>query len=446
MNHKLLSLPAVVFLLLSVWGICAWTRSYQPGASATPSTFKLQTVALRSVLPTVSFNGVGLSDVVDFLRDVSGQRILLNRPALSAAGIDAQAPITSGYSGIPLGDALARILPQAGNLGFESDGTTIIIAPKDQAGRVIGIERPSAILGHAHTVLRNARVNLRSTDYSDLDLGNAIELIASQTGASVSCDWRELEAAGIDPETRVDVPAPGPAAAVFQVLLANLRATRELQFVVGASGIRISTRQAFDREPAPSWVSFRLILVALSAPALLAGAAWVIRRRLHRAPSRRALRCAGLGLLALLLLTTMTATWAHGPPWWEFVPGSNRWTITADHGTLRLWHTPTDPSIPYQDLAHLGTAKAPDQDTLFDTAGLSIRRGDSPFNSWVAGMPLWEFVPVMVLLPVVWMILLIRRWREIRPGCCPRCGYDLRASNERCPECGMPMLGGAPSL
>ena len=50
-------------------------------------------------------------------------------------------------------------------------------------------------------------------------------------------------------------------------------------------------------------------------------------------------------------------------------------------------------------------------------------------------MPYWAPLLVFALLPVLWVW---RRRRHRRPGCCAVCGYDLRASPERCPECGNP--------
>jgi hypothetical protein len=46
------------------------------------------------------------------------------------------------------------------------------------------------------------------------------------------------------------------------------------------------------------------------------------------------------------------------------------------------------------------------------------------------------------ILPTIWLILMLRRRRNVRrrtEGRCTICGYDLRASVGRCPECGTPI-------
>lgn len=52
------------------------------------------------------------------------------------------------------------------------------------------------------------------------------------------------------------------------------------------------------------------------------------------------------------------------------------------------------------------------------------------------------------LLPALWIVLYrrgrLRRARAAAAGLCSRCGYDLRASAERCPECGTMIPSASP--
>jgi hypothetical protein len=52
----------------------------------------------------------------------------------------------------------------------------------------------------------------------------------------------------------------------------------------------------------------------------------------------------------------------------------------------------------------------------------------------------WLAAVVSLVLPMTWIISSSRRRTHARSGLCPACGYDLRATSERCPECGTTIL------
>ncbi len=56
--------------------------------------------------------------------------------------------------------------------------------------------------------------------------------------------------------------------------------------------------------------------------------------------------------------------------------------------------------------------------------------------------PPWVLPTDFALLPALWLTIFLFRRRsqdKKRLGLCPTCGYDLRASKGRCPECGTPI-------
>jgi hypothetical protein len=56
-----------------------------------------------------------------------------------------------------------------------------------------------------------------------------------------------------------------------------------------------------------------------------------------------------------------------------------------------------------------------------------------PSYIWI---PAWAPLALLAIAPLAKFTTCTRRLRQDRHGLCPTCGYDLRASAGRCPECG----------
>ena len=75
----------------------------------------------------------------------------------------------------------------------------------------------------------------------------------------------------------------------------------------------------------------------------------------------------------------------------------------------------------------------------------TIVRGTTPPGHWT--LPTWHVewlgwpINTVFCAVVLWLLFagpfVLRRWRRIRRGLCPKCAFDLRGSDSwRCPECG----------
>lgn len=62
-----------------------------------------------------------------------------------------------------------------------------------------------------------------------------------------------------------------------------------------------------------------------------------------------------------------------------------------------------------------------------------------PWDVW--WIPLWPFVLISAIVPSVVALRWWRKHRRQKRGLCRECGYDLRESRDRCPECGTPRTG-----
>jgi hypothetical protein len=111
------------------------------------------------------------------------------------------------------------------------------------------------------------------------------------------------------------------------------------------------------------------------------------------------------------------------------------WDVTDDPSDWKTWSTHTG-------RFNERCIRCP---AVWSVAGTSFERhdGSGTFAGWhqrVAVVPYWLTSMLLLLPPLKVTEAGLRRRRcRRRRGLCTACGYDLRASRDRCPECGTPI-------
>jgi general secretion pathway protein D len=126
------------------WPTISQTRDQTVAAERGGNTIDRAVQAqLDRQLPELKFDAVGFSDVVDFLRDVSGANLFVNWKSLEAAGIDRNTPVNTTLRNIKFSKALSTILDSVGGgqtkLGYTVDEGVITISTLDDLSKNVAV-------------------------------------------------------------------------------------------------------------------------------------------------------------------------------------------------------------------------------------------------------------------------------------------------------------------
>ena len=104
---------------------------------------------------------------------------------------------------------------------------------------------------------------------------------------------------------------------------------------------------------------------------------------------------------------------------------------------------------------HLSGWQASSEPGALAVSGVGLSRGawsegSMTYTVWTMRVPDWMILLPTTVLPSWWTIAMWKRWRShlrwVRRGRCTTCGYDLRATPDRCPECGTTVQRGPRGL
>ncbi|HEX8915174.1 MAG TPA: hypothetical protein VF796_22675 [Humisphaera sp.] len=162
-----------------------------------------------------------------------------------------------------------------------------------------------------------------------------------------------------------------------------------------------------------------------------------------------------LSAISLTLCIASTGAWIRTTAFglfddFEYTYPSATGSVWLAHGRVYVCRmtaaAPWWPPRPQPWSYHASTWEyaEPEGGVTFDALGFGSSRtegnsgGSAYVQTWTV-VPLWAVTAATAVLPAAWLAGQVRRWRldrRARAGFCFACGYDLRASPARCPECG----------
>ncbi|HEX4793705.1 MAG TPA: hypothetical protein VH370_07940 [Humisphaera sp.] len=147
-------------------------------------------------------------------------------------------------------------------------------------------------------------------------------------------------------------------------------------------------------------------------------------------------------IVSLVLCLACVGFWVRSCFAWDYVDytyhrdGATRFvSVASSDGVVQVaWCTYTRP-ISRRGLDHATNKAQPRDDHFFRWANYL----GPDWLGEVCWGPFWAIVTLFATWPLIWALFKrkeIRRRRRMRSGHCQSCGYDLRATPDRCPECG----------